>query len=204
MSLNVTLTLIYNHSEITLFTLITKGMIIIFKSSFTPRITTSDNWDLWRALISLVTCQRCKDNHMRIFPKYHYEKPPLHPNCHCRLEALGAIYNGTATSEGLSGADVWLKMYGELPGNYVDKKYAEKAGWDKSKGNLRAVLPGATMGGDIYFNDKKRLPEKPRRVWYEADINYTGGFRNTHRLLYSNDGLVFVTYDHYDTFYEII
>ena len=40
-------------------------------------------------------------------------------------------------------------------------------------------------------------------LWYEADINYTSGYRGTERILYSNDGLVFVTYDHYQTFYEI-
>ena len=39
--------------------------------------------------------------------------------------------------------------------------------------------------------------------WYEADINYTGGFRTHDRILYSNDGLIFVTYEHYQTFYEI-
>ncbi len=95
-------------------------------------------------------------------------------------------------------------MYGELPGNYVDKKYAEKHGWKFYLGNLRKVFPDATIGGDVYYNNEHTLPEKPGRIWYEADINYTGGFRNTHRLLYSNDGLVFVTYDHYQTFYEII
>lgn len=42
------------------------------------------------------------------------------------------------------------------------------------------------------------------RVWYEADINYTGGYRRRHRILYSNDGLIFVTYDHYETFWEVV
>lgn len=59
-----------------------------------------------------------------------------------------------------------------------------------------------TMG--IYKNEDKRLPHKTGRVWYEADINYYSGKRNKHRVLWSNDGLVFVTYDHYVTFYEII
>lgn len=179
-------------------------MIIFFNSSFSPRTTTSDNWNLWKARISLATCNECMKNHLKIFPKYHYERPPKHPNCHCSLEALVAVYSGSATKDGLSGADVWLKMYGELPDNYVDKKSAQKAGWKNFKGNLRKVLPNATIGGDIYYNDKGRLPEKSGRIWYEADINYDGGFRNTHRILYSNDGLVFVTYDHYNTFYEII
>ena len=44
---------------------------------------------------------------------------------------------------------------------------------------------------------------KNGRIWYEVDINYTGGYRNGQRLIYSNDGLIFVTYDHYNKFYEI-
>ena len=71
-------------------------------------------------------------------------------------------------------------------------------------GNLAEVLPGILIGGDIYKNRDKRLPDAPGRVWYEADFNYEGGYRNHCRLLYSNDGLVFVTCDHYLTFQEIV
>lgn len=56
----------------------------------------------------------------------------------------------------------------------------------------------------IYENSNKHLPDAPKRVWYEADINYTPGRRNKHRIVWSNDGLIFVTYDHYYTFLEII
>ena len=59
------------------------------------------------------------------------------------------------------------------------------------------------IGGDIYENRNGKLPTENGRIWYEADINYSSGFRNTERILYSNDGLIFVTYDHYKTFYEI-
>ena len=55
-----------------------------------------------------------------------------------------------------------------------------------------------------YYNDDGHLPVEFGRVWYEADINYTDGYRGTCRVLYSNDGLVFVTYDHYETFIEIV
>ncbi len=57
--------------------------------------------------------------------------------------------------------------------------------------------------GCINRNDDGVLPQKNNRIWYEADINYTGGYRNTQRIVFSNDGLVFVTYDHYKTFIEI-
>ena len=59
------------------------------------------------------------------------------------------------------------------------------------------------LGGDVYHNGDSKLPDAPDRIWYEADIHYDGGKRNRQRLLYSNDGLMFATYDHYHTFYEI-
>lgn len=48
------------------------------------------------------------------------------------------------------------------------------------------------------------LPSAPGRIWYEADINYYEGYRGNDRILFSNDGLIFVTYDHYKTFLSII
>nr|WP_156991320.1 ribonuclease domain-containing protein [Caproicibacter fermentans] len=56
----------------------------------------------------------------------------------------------------------------------------------------------------IYCNDNGHLPQASGRIRQEADINYYSGKRNGHRLLWSNDGLVFVTYDHYETFIEVI
>ena len=74
---------------------------------------------------------------------------------------------------------------------------------EEQKGNLDDVAKGKMIGGDVYRNRDGHLPQKEGRVWYEADINYTSGPRGTERILYSNDGLIFVTYDHYQTFYEI-
>ena len=59
------------------------------------------------------------------------------------------------------------------------------------------------MTAGISLNFDMHLPSAPGRVWYEADLNYYRGKRNTHRILWSNDGLVFVTYDHYLTFIEV-
>ena len=69
--------------------------------------------------------------------------------------------------------------------------------------NLRQVAENGIIGGDVYKNIDGRLPSSNGRIWYEADINYTGGARNSSRIIYSNDGLIFVTYDHYLTFNEI-
>ena len=54
------------------------------------------------------------------------------------------------------------------------------------------------------MNRREALPAEPGRIWYEADINYSGGFRGAERILYSNDGLLFASYDHYETFVELI
>ena len=116
-----------------------------------------------------------------------------------RTKALGHV-----TENGFDGAYVYLACLGKLPDYYVDKITAINNGWKRNMGNLQEVLPNATIGGDIYYNDDKKLPRSATRVWYEADINYSGGFRNQSRILYSNDGLIFVTYDHYQTFYEVL
>ena len=65
-------------------------------------------------------------------------------------------------------------------------------------------MPGSSIGGDIYKNRDGKLPSSGQRVWYEADINYVSGHRGSERILFSSDGLIFVTYDHYETFVEIV
>ena len=96
-----------------------------------------------------------------------------------------------------------MVIYNRLPDYYVTKNNAEASGWVGSQGNLNTVLPGKTIGGDVYQNRDAKLPTASGRIWYEADINYISGYRNSERILYSNDGLIFVSYDHYHTFYEI-
>ena len=65
-------------------------------------------------------------------------------------------------------------------------------------------MPNKMITRGQYYNDDGHLPYASGRIWFEADINYTTGKRNSQRVLWSNDGLIFVTYDHYETFYEII
>ena len=105
--------------------------------------------------------------------------------------------------KGKNGADWWLYYKKRLPGDYITKKQAEKLGWENEKGNLAKVAPGKMIGGDKYFNRNNKLPDKLGRQWYEVDAYYTRGYRNTERIVYSNDGIVFYTKDHYKTFYEV-
>ena len=81
--------------------------------------------------------------------------------------------------------------------------YAETHGWDPKRGNLAEALPGKSIGGDVYKNIEGKLPSKIGRIWYEADINYTSGYRGKERLYYSNDGLFYKTINHAETMIRI-
>lgn len=96
----------------------------------------------------------------------------------------------------------YLKEHGELPDYYITKSEAKSLGWVPSKGNLCEVAPGKAIGGDIWTNRQKSLPTKSGRKYYEADLNCNCGNRNADRVVFSNDGLVFVTFDHYRSFEE--
>ncbi|MBK8711467.1 MAG: ribonuclease [Niastella sp.] len=93
----------------------------------------------------------------------------------------------------------YIKFHGVLPPYYITKSAARRRGWNASSGNLCEVAPGKAIGGDIFTNRQALLPVKKGRAWYEADLDYNCGRRNAHRVLFSNDGLIFVTYDHYKT-----
>ncbi len=97
----------------------------------------------------------------------------------------------------------YIRINGKLPDNYITKDQAKVLGWDAKKGNLSDIAPGKSLGGDIFKNIGNLLPDAPGRIWYEADINYGSGFRGSERILYSNDGLLYKSTDHYKTFIQI-
>lgn len=106
--------------------------------------------------------------------------------------------DGTYTSK--EDVSSYLHTYGHLPSNYVTKDEAEDAGWKTEGLSLSKACPGKSIGGDRFSNREGRLPKKKGRIWYECDIGYTGGSRGAKRLVYSNDGLIYYTEDHYRTF----
>jgi len=99
---------------------------------------------------------------------------------------------------------VYIATYKKLPGNYLTKNQATRLGWSSSAGNLWKVAPGQSIGGDRFGNYEGQLPDKKGRSWTECDIDYTGGYRsNGKRMVFSSDGLIYYTGDHYSTFDEV-
>lgn len=98
---------------------------------------------------------------------------------------------------------LYIYTYDKLPSNYITKKEAMDLGWESSKGNLWDVTDGKVIGGDKFGNREGLLPKAQGRVYYEADVNYNGGFRGPERIVFSNDGLIFYTGDHYDSFEQL-
>ncbi len=87
-----------------------------------------------------------------------------------------------------------------LPAAFVTKAQARNMGWRPGQDLWKnEKLKGKSIGGDLFHNREGQLPAG-KRVWREADLDYKGGHRNAKRLLYSNDGLRFITVDHYQTF----
>lgn len=96
----------------------------------------------------------------------------------------------------------FVRKNGRLPDYYLTKNQARKLGWNSGKGNLCDVLPGKAIGGDNFANREGKLPKQKGRKYYEADINYHCGHRQADRLVFSSDGLIFISKDHYKSFHK--
>ena len=93
----------------------------------------------------------------------------------------------------------YLIAFGHLPPNFITKSEARAAGWQG--GNLEPYCPGKCIGGDRFGNREGLLPQAKGRVWTECDINTLGArSRGAERLVFSNDGLIYYTGDHYESF----
>mgnify|MGYP001172567993 FL=1 len=169
-----------------------------------PVVYESTRWQQWVTQPSPGTCPYCMLQDGRIYSRAEQPSipPPVHPNCKCRLTPLREIPAGMATDKGLMGADFWLKMSRTLPEYYISEEEIRALGWQRGKSPAR-YAPGKMLTKGEYENRNGHLPQRDGRVWYEADLNYHEGKRNRHRIVWSNDGLIFVTYDHYATFYAI-
>ena len=97
----------------------------------------------------------------------------------------------------------YIYLYNHLPSNFITKDDAKALGWVSYEGNLWEVAPGKSIGGDYFGNMEGLLPKKSGRKYYECDIDFEGGSRNAKRIVFSNDGLIFYTDDHYESFEQL-
>lgn len=94
---------------------------------------------------------------------------------------------------------LYLHLYDHLPENYITKSEARDLGW--TGGSVERYAPGCAIGGDRFGNREGLLPEEAGRTYYECDVDTIGeSSRGARRLIFSNDGLIYYTEDHYESF----
>ena len=94
---------------------------------------------------------------------------------------------------------LYIYLYGGLPDNFITKKEAEALGWEG--GSVERYAPGKCIGGDKFGNREGLLPKAGGRQYYECDIDTLGAnSRGAKRIVFSNDGLIYYTDDHYESF----
>ena len=97
---------------------------------------------------------------------------------------------------------LYIHTYGHLPGNYITKKEAQKLGWPG--GSLEPYAPGKSIGGDYFGNYEKKLPKVKGVDYHECDIGTAGRkSRGAKRIIFSDDGRIYYTDDHYETFTQL-
>lgn len=112
-------------------------------------------------------------------------------------QETGLLEDGTYTSK--EDVALYIHQYGHLPANFITKKEAEALGWQG--GSLEPYAPGMCIGGSHFGNYEGLLPEKDGRSYTECDIDTLGASkRGAKRIVYSNDGLIYYTEDHYESF----
>lgn len=92
----------------------------------------------------------------------------------------------------------YVKQNHNLPDYYITKNEAKKLGWNPSQGNLCEVLQGKAIGGDYFGNREGKLPKGAK--YFEADVNYSCGSRKSDRIVFTKNGEVYLTKDHYKNF----
>ena len=103
--------------------------------------------------------------------------------------------NGSYTTK--EDVALYIHLYGCLPDNFMTKDEARDLGWEG--GSLEPYAPGMCIGGDYFGNYEGLLPDD--REYTECDIDTLGAdSRGPKRIVFSDDGLIYYTGDHYESF----
>ena len=114
------------------------------------------------------------------------------PATECPIDEDGVYYTKDEVA-------LYIHLYGHLPSNFITKKEAQALGW--TGGSLEPYAPGKCIGGDYFGNYEGQLPTKKGRTYHECDIGTLGkSSRGAKRIVFSNDGLIYYTGDHYEHF----
>ena len=98
---------------------------------------------------------------------------------------------------------LYLHCFEELPSNFITKSDAKALGWVNKEGNLWDVTDRKSIGGDHFYPREDQIPEILGVECWECDVNYNGRFREAERLVFSRDGKIYYTNDHYKTFTQL-
>ena len=142
---------------------------------------------------------------------FYGEDVPDYPDTTNSYEENDPPYTDRLPEESLASIDedgwyysaddvsLYLYTYGCLPDNYITKDEAEDLGW--TSGSVEQYAPGYAIGGDYFGNYEGLLPKEQGRTYYECDID-TDGYhsRGSRRIVFSNDGLIYYSPDHYKSF----
>ena len=138
-----------------------------------------------------------EDTESAALPASEAQEPAAEEPAEVAAETPAIDEDGVYTTK--DDVALYLHTYGHLPSNFITKKEAEKLGW--SGGSLEPYAPGKCIGGSHFGNYEGILPEKDGRSYTECDIAPLGAdTRGAKRIVFSNDGLIYYTEDHYETF----
>jgi len=117
-------------------------------------------------------------------------------------QALGLTVTEDGVYDSKEEVALYIHLYRHLPSNYITKKQAEALGWPG--GDLRPYAPGKCIGGSHFGNYEGLLPDAKGRSWTECDIDTLNKkSRGAKRIIFSNDGLIYYTDDHYESFTQL-
>lgn len=124
------------------------------------------------------------------------EQPSATP---AAVESFSLHVDEEGSYQSAEDVSAYIRAYGKLPPNFITKAEAKELGWDG--GGLDGYADGKSIGGDAFGNREGKLPDGN---YHECDIETTHAkSRGAKRLLYSGDGAIYYTEDHYETFTQL-